>query len=47
MDDLPPSLSLKRERNMVKLRGPGASANIAFRVLSSGVLPEIRKRRHT
>lgn len=26
---------------MVKLRGPGASANISFRVLSSGVLPAI------
>lgn len=41
MIDLPPSLSLKRERNMVKLRGPGASANISFRVLSSGALPAI------
>lgn len=42
--DLPPSLSLKSERNMVKLRGPGASANIAFRVLSSGALPANRRK---
>ena len=40
-NDLPLVFSPKRERNMVKLRGPGASLSMSSSILGSGSRPKI------